>query len=59
MATEVLASLSSCSCSGLTGEINYHKVFSCLEETGYQGLIGFELIPETTTENAVKAIMTY
>lgn len=42
-----------------TGEINYHKVFSCLEETGYQGLIGFELIPETTTENAVKAIMTY
>lgn len=42
-----------------TGEINYHKVFSCLEETGYRGLVGFELLPETTTENAVKAIMRY
>ena len=42
-----------------TGEIEYHRVFSCLEEIGYQGLIGFELIPETTTEKAVEAIMAY
>ena len=42
-----------------TGEINYHKVFECLEETGYQGLIGFELIPKTTTARAVEAIMSY
>lgn len=40
-----------------TGEINYAKVLSCLEETDYAGLIGFELIPETTTAEAVKAIM--
>lgn len=42
-----------------TGEINYHKVFSCLDEAGYEGLIGYELFPETTTEKAVKAIMAY
>lgn len=40
-----------------TGEINYAKVLSCLEESGYTGLIGFELIPKTTTTEAVKAIM--
>lgn len=40
-----------------TGEINYVKVFACLEETGYTGLVGFELIPETTTNKAVEAIM--
>ena len=39
------------------GEINYAKVLSCLEESGYTGLIGFELIPETSTLEAVKAIM--
>ena len=42
-----------------TGEIHYEKVFSCLEESGYTGLIGFELIPATTTAQAVKAIMQY
>ncbi|MDO4314693.1 MAG: TIM barrel protein [Oscillospiraceae bacterium] len=42
-----------------TGEINYAKVFACLEETGYTGLVGFELIPETTTAEAVKAIMKF
>ena len=42
-----------------TGEINYHKVFACLEDCGYQGLVGFELMPETTTKDAVKAIMAY
>ena len=40
-----------------TGEINYANVFACLEETGYTGLVGFELIPETTTKKAVEAIM--
>ena len=40
-----------------TGEINYTNVFTCLEETGYTGLVGFELIPKTTTAEAVKAIM--
>ena len=42
-----------------TGEINYARVFACLEESGYTGLVGFELIPETTTAEAVKAIMQY
>lgn len=40
-----------------TGEIHYAKVLSCLEENGYRGLIGFELIPLTDTAEAVKAIM--
>ena len=42
-----------------TGEINYRKVFSCLEETGYTGLVGFELIPAETTAQAVQTIMQY
>lgn len=42
-----------------TGEINYHRVYDCLESIGYRGLIGFEMFPLTTTENAVKAIMSY
>ena len=42
-----------------TGEINYHHVFDHLEKVGYTGLIGFELFPEKTTANAVKAIMSY
>ena len=40
-----------------TGEINYANVFACLEESGYTGLIGFELMPKTSTAEAVKAIM--
>lgn len=42
-----------------TGEINYHKVFECLEENGYKGLVGFELIPKNSTKEAVEAIMKY
>ena len=42
-----------------TGEINYANVFACLEETGYAGLVGFELIPKTTTAEAVKAIRKF
>lgn len=40
-----------------TGEINYVNVLACLEEIGYSGLVGFELIPKTTTAAAVSAIM--
>lgn len=42
-----------------TGEINYHYVFAHLEKVGYTGLIGYELFPKTTTQEAVKAIMSY
>jgi len=42
-----------------TGEINYARVFKALEDCGYTGRVGFELFPETTTANAVKAIMSY
>lgn len=40
-----------------TGEICYPRVLACLEEIGYTGLVGFELIPKTTTAEAVKAIL--
>lgn len=40
-----------------TGEINYKKVLRHLEESGYQGLVGYELFPMTDTATAVKAIM--
>jgi hydroxypyruvate isomerase len=40
-----------------TGEINFAAVFSCLEEINYQGLVGYELMPKTTTAAAVAAIM--
>ena len=40
-----------------TGEINYVNVLACLEEIGYGGLVGFELIPKTGTAEAVRAIM--
>jgi hydroxypyruvate isomerase len=42
-----------------TGEINYSRVFTHLEETGYKGCIGYELFPKTSTRDAVKAIMSY
>jgi hydroxypyruvate isomerase len=40
-----------------TGEINFKNVVKALEEKNYRGFIGFELFPEKSTENAVKAIM--
>ena len=40
-----------------TGEINYSNVYRCLEECGYTGRIGYELIPQTSTKEAVAAIM--
>ncbi|MEG2175677.1 MAG: TIM barrel protein [Oscillibacter sp.] len=40
-----------------TGEIRYPAVFACLEEIGYRGAVGYELFPQTTTQEAVRAIM--
>lgn len=40
-----------------TGEINYPFVLRHLELLGYDGVIGYELFPQTTTEAAVRAIM--
>lgn len=40
-----------------TGEINYPNVIKHLRKLGYQGTVGSELFPETTTDAAVKAIM--
>lgn len=40
-----------------TGEIHYPAVYACLEEIGYEGLVGYELFPKTTTAEAVRAIM--
>ncbi len=42
-----------------TGEINYRKVLRHLEESGYQGLVGYELFPLTDTQHAVQAIMEH
>ncbi len=42
-----------------TGEINYKKVLRHLEESGYQGLAGYELFPLTDTQHAVQAIMEH
>ncbi len=39
-----------------TGEINYARVFRQLEESGYDGIVGFELFPMTTTAAAVRAL---
>ena len=41
-----------------TGEIYFPRVYRALEEIGYQGYVGYELFPQTTTAEAVKAIMT-
>lgn len=41
-----------------TGEINFRRVYACLKEAGYQGLIGYELFPKSTTAEAVRAIMS-
>ena len=41
-----------------TGEINYRTVYACLEEVGYNGLLGYELFPKMDTSTAVRAIMS-
>lgn len=40
-----------------TGEINYPAVLRALDATGYTGIVGCELFPESDTVTAVKAIM--
>lgn len=40
-----------------TGELNYPQILHHLESLGYTGLVGYELFPKTTTQEAVKAIM--
>lgn len=42
-----------------TGEINYTNVFRQLKSLQYSGRIGYELFPETSTQEAVKAIKAY
>lgn len=42
-----------------TGEIHYERVFRQLEESGYDGIIGFELFPLTSTAEAVRAIQRF
>lgn len=39
-----------------TGEIYYPRIHRALEEIGYQGIVGYELFPKTTTREAVRAI---
>ena len=41
-----------------TGEIRYPRILQCLEEIGYQGLVGFELIPAVSTAQAKSASPT-
>ncbi len=36
-----------------TGEINYRNVAAALSRSGYQGVVGFEFIPSTSTEAAL------
>ena len=36
-----------------TGEINYPNVFSAIDDMGYEGWIGCEYIPLTTTEEGL------
>ena len=40
-----------------TGEISYGPVIAGLERFGYEGMVAFELSPQSTYENAVEAIM--
>lgn len=40
-----------------TGEINYPNVIKHLRDLGYEGTVGCELFPKTTTDVAVQAIM--
>lgn len=41
-----------------TGEINYGKIFSRLEELKYPGIVAFELSPVSDYESAVQAILS-
>lgn len=40
-----------------TGEIHFPAIEKCLETINYRGMVGFALIPSTSSDEAVKAIM--
>ncbi|WP_325894612.1 hydroxypyruvate isomerase [Grimontia sp. NTOU-MAR1] len=42
-----------------TGELNYHFLFSHLDSIGYEGWVGCEYKPATTTEEGMKWLQTY
>lgn len=42
-----------------TGEINFGALAACIEEIGYQGLVGFALQPLHDSAQAVKSIMRF
>lgn len=37
-----------------TGELNYKRIFSALDEAGYTGYIGLEYIPQGRTEDSLE-----
>lgn len=39
-----------------TGELNYNNILKALDSMGYNGFVGFELLPSETDEKAFKAI---
>jgi len=39
-----------------TGELNYRNILKALDSVGYNGFVGFELLPMETDEKAFKAI---
>jgi len=41
-----------------TGEIHYPRIYQALADSNYQGIVGYELMPETTTAKAVEKIMS-
>ncbi|MBV7299296.1 hydroxypyruvate isomerase [Enterovibrio paralichthyis] len=42
-----------------TGELNYHFLFRYIDEIGYQGWVGCEYKPATTTEEGLKWLVDY
>ena len=41
------------------GEINYHHIFNLIDQLGYQGWIGAEYKPVTTTENGLAWLQAF
>ncbi|MBR9858411.1 MAG: hydroxypyruvate isomerase [Gammaproteobacteria bacterium] len=42
-----------------TGELNYHNIFAFLDKAGYQGWVGAEYKPATTTEEGLGWLKTH
>ncbi len=42
-----------------TGELNYHNIFAFLDKVGYQGWVGAEYKPATTTEAGLSWLKTH